>query len=68
MIYAPARERSHSPTGGGRGRGPRHGGYAAFLQNAGLFFRVDSQGLHPRSYTQVIGRGFAKLRTSHGGD
>ena len=47
MIYAPARERSHSPTGGGRGRGPRHGGYAAFLQNAGLFFRVDSQGLHP---------------------
>ena len=47
MICAPARERSHSPTGGGRGRGPRHRGYAAFLQNAGLFFRVDSQGLHP---------------------
>ena len=47
MIYAPARERSHSPTGEGRGRGPRHGGYAAFLQNAGLFFREDSQGLHP---------------------
>ena len=47
MICAPAQERSHSPAGGGRGRGPRHGGYAAFLQNAGLFFRVDSQGLHP---------------------
>ena len=31
----------------GRGRYPRHAGYAAFLQNAGLFFRVDSQGLHP---------------------
>jgi hypothetical protein len=47
MICAPARERAHSPAGGGRSRGPRHGGYAAFLQNAGLFFRVDSQGLHP---------------------
>ena len=30
-----------------RGRGPRHGGYAAFLQNAELFCRVGSQGWHP---------------------
>ena len=28
----------------------------------------ESPGHRPRSYTQVIGRGFAKLRTSHGGD
>ena len=27
----------------------------------------ESPGHRPRSYTQVIGRGFAKLRTSHGG-
>ena len=31
----------------GRGRCPRHGEYAAFLQNAGLFFRAESQGWHP---------------------
>ena len=36
-----------TPHRNGRGRYPRHAGYAAFLQNAGLFFRVDSQGLHP---------------------
>ena len=31
----------------GRGRCPRHGDYAAFLQNAGLFCLVNSQGWHP---------------------
>ena len=31
----------------GGGQCPRHGDYAAFLQNAGLFFRGDSQGWHP---------------------
>jgi hypothetical protein len=31
----------------GGGRSPRHGEYAAFLQNAGLFFRGYSQGWHP---------------------
>ncbi len=30
-----------------RARCPRHGDYAAFLQNAGLFCLVNSQGSHP---------------------
>jgi hypothetical protein len=42
-------------------------GYAAFLQNAGFFFRVGSQGLHPGLVCDApLGHGIRNTGRKHG--